>query len=103
MTPAAALTAFAMLAVPSAVFVAVWAVVMAYRILFPERPLPFLPNGSAQREAARARGEAVPVGFREIHDDLRRHARHVAVPRRSYAGEEPDAEPWKEDLWRRRN
>jgi hypothetical protein len=104
MVLAAAVSAFVLVAVPAAVFMAIWTAVTMWRILFPERPLPLVRNGAAERRAARARGEAVGVGFREIHEDLRAEARtkERALDR---VGGRPTRIPeaWLEDLQRRRN
>ncbi len=104
MVLAAALSAFAVVAVPALVFMAIWTVVTVLRILFPERPIPLLRDRAAERWAARARGEAVGVGFREIHEDLRAQARELARPLDRVGGDSgriPEA--WLEDLDRRRN
>ena len=102
----AAFTAFLVAFVPALVLAAIWAAVMAWRLLHPERPLPFLPDHVAERRAATARGEPVPVGFREIHDDVRAQARSLALPYRyPVADGLPHhlPEPWLDDLRRRRN
>lgn len=103
--PSVAVAAFVVAVVPALAFGVVWSVVTAARILFPERPAPFLPDPKALRRAARARGEAVRVGFREIWEDLPEHARAVPLPHRHAVGDGPPSapEPWLEDLWRRRN
>ncbi len=104
MTLAAAFTAFVLVAVPAAVFMAVWAALTLVRVLFPERPLPLVRDRTAERRAAAARGESVAVGFREIHEDLRLHARDLARPYH-HAGGSSEGFPayWREDLHRRRN
>ncbi len=108
---AAVFTAFVMVAIPAIILVAVWGFVMAMRVLRPEGPLPDLFDPAVRRQRTAA-GESVPVGFREIHGEMGRHAEAVAVPgfaRRPVPGEASvhdtglALEPWMEDLWRRRN
>gem|GEM_PF-425032 len=109
MYPAAAVTAFVMLAVPLGVAVAIWAVVTMCRVILPERPLPFLPDAARERRERTARGEAVPVGFREIYEEMPMHAGRLALPYRldrqrvlsGLPGHVP--EPWRDDLYVRRN
>lgn len=104
MVLAAALSAFAVAAVPALIFMAIWTVVTALRILRPERSLPFARDGAAERQAARARGEAVGVGFREIHEDLRTYARDLAREVDCVGGTAHGVpEAWLDDLHRRRN
>ncbi len=84
----------------------VWVMVTAWRIIFPERPLPLTRNQSELRRFRTALGESVPVGFREIHEDMVEHVRRVRLGRTL---SEPNAiEPGgragaDEDLWERRN
>ncbi len=101
---AAVFTAFALFAGPAMVLMAVWASVTLFRILFPERPLPRARNQTAERRAAVERGESVAVGFREIHEDMRVHARDLARPYH-HTGGSSDGFPddWLDDLHRRRN
>lgn len=102
----AVFTAFLVAVVPALVLAVIWTVVTIWRLLWPERPLPFVPDRAAERRAATARGEAVPVGFREIHDDARAQARSLALPYRyPVADGLPHhlPEPWLDDLNRRRN
>jgi hypothetical protein len=107
--PAAAVAAFVMIAVPLGVAVAVWAVVTMFRVLFPERPLPVLLDPARERRDRTARGEAVPVGFREIYEEMPVHAGRLALPYRldrervhsGLPGHVP--EPWRDDLYLRRN
>jgi hypothetical protein len=108
MALAAVLSAFVVAVIPAAIFMAVWTAVTVMRILFPEHSLPLLRNGVAERKAARTRGEAVGVGFREIHEDLRAKARErerekarASEHRNEPVGRIPEA--WIEDLYRRRN
>lgn len=103
--PSFAAAVFLAAAVPVLVAALVWGAVTAMRILLPERPLPFVPDPRAARRAARARGESVRVGFREIYEDLPEHARALPMPQRHAVGEglEEAPEAWREDLWRRRN
>ena len=104
MVPAAALSALVAVAVPVAILMGVWSVVVVYRVLFPERPLPFVRDEVAERQAATARGESVGVGFREIHDDMRLHVRALNCPYHHAVGNShgiPDA--WIDDVYRRRN
>lgn len=104
MVLAAVISALVVAAVPVAVLMAVWSAVTLYRILHPERPLPLGRDGAAERLAARARGEAVDVGFREIRDDMRTHVRELARPYHHAGGcSHGIPESWIEDVYRRRN
>ena len=102
--PAAIVSGFVLVAAPFVILVTVWAAVSAFRLLVPERPLPLLPDAVLLREAARQRGEAVPVGLAEIREDLRR-AKHQTLVTYDYAGTATAhvPEPWIDDLHRRRN
>ena len=102
----AAFTALLVAVVPALVLAVIWAVVTAWRLLHPERPLPFLPDRAAERRAATARGESVPVGFREIREDVLAQARTLALPYRYPVADglrHHLPEPWLDDLQRRRN
>lgn len=103
--PGALFSAFVLVAVPAIVLMVVWAVVMAFRICYPERPLPFMVDPYAERQAARARGEATKVGVREIREDLRRQAHTLALPYDFAHDHGSDGLPecWMDDLWARRN
>jgi hypothetical protein len=109
MAPAAALAAFFLIVVPAIGIAVVWAVVTAWRILLPERPPAFLPDPVRERRRRTAGGEAVPVGFREIHEEMPLHARRVTHPyrmdrQRALAGLPGHVpEPWIDDLRHRRN
>lgn len=102
---AAVLTALLAAGMLALAMVVIWAVITGLRILRPERPLPFVPDTAARRHRATARGKAVPVGFREIHEDLRTHARSLPLPHhdRVTDGLPHASEPWMDDLYRRRN
>ncbi len=103
---AAVFTAFAVVAFPALVLMAVWAAVTAFRILRPEQPLPLFADPVARRREATAAGNPIPVGYREIHDDLRLHAHSLTLPYRYHAavgGTHHVPEPWLDDLHRRRN
>lgn len=104
MVLAAVISVLVIAAVPVAVLMAVWTAVTMYRILYPERPLPLGRDAAAARRAARSRGEAVDVGFREIRDDMRTHARELAWPyHHAGGGSHRIPESWIEDVYRRRN
>lgn len=100
-----ALSAFLVAVLPALVLMAIWTAITGFRILRPEQPLPFVRDPAAKRREATARGETVPVGFREIHEDLRAYARSLPLPHHGcVAGGLPHAsEPWMDDLHRRRN
>lgn len=100
---AAIIAGFFLVALPFILLMMIWTVVTMMRILFPERDLPF--DGTARRERARRRGEAVPVRFRDLVEDQRR-ARAPAMPERAPTGASPRPEadsPLADDLWLRRN
>ena len=104
LAPAAVVSAFALVAVPVVVLMGVWTAVMVFRLVFPERPLPF--DAAARRAAAQRRGEAVPVRLEDLLADQRRRA---AAPRSCHPAGEADLPPalpsgrWTSDLWLRRN
>lgn len=104
MVLAAVITAFVAAALPALLFMAIWTAVTVFRILYPERPLPFGRDGVAERQAARARGDVLKVGVREIREDLQIHSRELT---RSYdlvgGCSHGIPEVWLEDLYRRRN
>ncbi len=104
MPPLGALfVAFFVVAIPAILLMSVWAGVTAFRILFPDDPLPLDP--AARRRRRTARGESVPVRLRDIIEDER--------ARQSVAGAErvvlrpgspsPRTHPMFDDLWLRRN
>ena len=122
MTPlAASLPAFAaetglfLVAAPLVLLMAIWAVVTAARILFPEAPLPTDP--AARLARSRRRGEAAPVRLREIVDEQRRRPTPVFPRPASSPADAPDGsplgapgpgspggtDPLAEALWARRN
>lgn len=104
MVLSAVITAFVVAALPALIFMAVWTVVTALRIVFPERALPLFPNGIAERQAASARGEAVRVGFREIREDVLVRARELSRSHDLVGGcSHSIPEAWIDDLYRRRN
>ncbi|MEM8557793.1 MAG: hypothetical protein AAF809_10150 [Bacteroidota bacterium] len=97
--------AFFMVAVPAIILMVIWSAVMAFRLCYPERPLPFMADPYAERQAARARGEIMKVGVREIREDLRRQLHEPALPYdfEHDHGSDGLPEPWLDDLWLRRN
>ena len=104
MVLAAVITAFVVAALPVLIFMAIWTAVTVFRILYPERSIPIGRNGIAERQAARERGDAVKVGFREIREDMHIHTRELS---RSYdlvgGASHGIPEAWIDDLHRRRN
>lgn len=92
---------------PILVFLITWVAATAYRIYFPEDPLPFEHDPVVVREKATRAGRSVPVGVREIRADQRRQKRTdtVRFPDYHYARGWSDGFPdaWRDDLWRRRN
>jgi hypothetical protein len=96
----------AILAAPLLFFMIIWALVTAYRIYFPEKPLPFEKAPVMMRRQARAAGHSMPVGVREIRADQRDRYRVPAAPSYNYTdGFAPEGLPadWKDELWLRRN
>lgn len=91
---------------PLIFFMLTWAIATAYRLYFPERPLPFDQDPVMLRWRSAARGKGMPVGVREIQAD-QRHRRRKAARERSYhyawGGSDGFPAQWEEDLWRRRN
>ncbi|SRR5690606_26335798 len=105
MSAAASLLVLAVVA--TAFAVGLWVFVMAARLLVPERTLP-VPL--SRREAARRRGEAVPVRARDIVEDLRHEAPRPVFPQAPAVPEGPASSPDADvrarlaaDLWMRRN
>jgi hypothetical protein len=103
----AAETGLFLVAAPLVLLVAIWAVVTAVRILFPEAPLPADP--AARLARSRRRGEAAPVRLREIVAEQRRRPAPV-FPRPADApdgapgpGTLDGPDPLAEALWARRN
>jgi hypothetical protein len=98
---------FATILGPILVFLITWIAATAYRIYFPEEPLPFERDPVVVREKATRAGQSIPVGVREIRADQRRKKRQDAIryPEYHYARGWSDGFPeaWREDLWRRRN
>lgn len=82
----AGVVALTVLALPIGVVLVVWVLVTGWRIAFPERPVPFVRTASEARRRRTARGEAVPVGFREIHEDLEDASPRVWLPDRDPRG-----------------
>ena len=85
---------------PLILLMAIWAVITAVRILYPEAPLP--PDAGFR---SRRRGEPAPVRLRQIVDEQRRRPAPVFPPRVPTAKGEQDtrAEAIAESLWARRN
>lgn len=95
----------AIVAAPILFFMLAWVAATAYRIYFPDRPMPLAKDAVVVRRRRAALGKHVPVGVREIREDQRRYLRQqVRVPYH-YAGSASEGLPsaWMEDLWRRRN
>lgn len=95
--------AFFAVAVPAILLMGVWAGVTAFRILFPDDPLPLDPV--ARRRKLTARGESVPVRLRDIMEDERAR-RSVITPQRIEPAPDassPRTHPLFDDLWLRRN
>jgi hypothetical protein len=84
----AGLVVLTVVALPVAVVLVVWVVVTGWRIAFPERPLPFVRTDADERRRRTASGEAVAVGFREIHQDIVED-----VPRVWLADRDPQGRP----------
>ena len=84
---------------------AVWMVASAFRILYPERRLPFAADPVHQRQQARAAGRPVPVDFAAISADQRHTDRTSAPTWYAYADGHSDGWPadWEADLYYRRN
>lgn len=96
----------AIVAAPILFFMLAWVAATAYRLYFPDRPLPLAEDAVALRRRRAALGGHVPVGVREIREDQRRYLRQQARALYHYAGSasaEGLPPAWKEDLWRRRN
>ena len=96
---------FAVVALPVFFFMLTWVIVTAYRLVFPDEPVPSEHDPVMDRQQAASRGEYVPVGAREIREDRRHYLRaHPPTPYLYVYGEsEGLPEFWREDLWRRRN
>lgn len=103
----AMLLLFATIVGPIFFFLLAWVVATAYRLYFPERPLPFENDPVVVRERATASGKTLPVGVREIRADQRRrqrqHEPQVEYEYRPWSGPEAFPEEWRHNLWLRRN
>jgi len=101
--PVAAIeTGLFLFAAPLILLMAIWAVITAARILYPEAPLP--PDAGFR---SRRRGEPAPVRLRQIVDEQRRRPAPV-FPRVGGAPEgvppgELGPDPLADALWERRN
>ncbi|MGB3544233.1 hypothetical protein [Rubrivirga sp.] len=97
MLPIGALfVAFFAVAVPAILLMAIWAGVMAFRLLFPEEALP--DGALSARERDIARGPSHRVRVRDIMED--QQARQEVASRDHGL---PDRHPLFDDLWLRRN
>jgi len=96
----------AIIAAPLLFFVLTWTVVTAYRVFFPEQPLPFEKDPIVVREQQAAAGARVPVGVREIREDQRAY-RVQYLDRVPYHYEEGHSvgvpQAWLDDVELRRN
>jgi hypothetical protein len=104
----AVLTALSVIGLASIVLLSAWSAVFAWRLLFPEKPLPFFSDPSLKRRDLARRGVSVRVGLREILEDMPEHGKCVVVPSSRAAGggrrdatTHPDHTP--AGLWERRN
>ncbi|NNF59509.1 MAG: hypothetical protein HKN04_14835 [Rhodothermaceae bacterium] len=96
MPVAALFSAFFLIAVPLAIFMAIWSAVLLGRTLFPERPLPVVPRVTN-------RSVAMPVSAREIGAALRRRHLGPSLSQRHLVADGDLPDPLAEDLWLRRN
>lgn len=97
---------FFVLVGPLLVFLLIWAGAAAYRLYFPERPLPFVDESAARWRRSTVEGEeGVPVGVRDIRADQRRERRQEDLTIYNYAWGASEGVPdsWREELWQRRN
>ena len=96
---------FAILITPILFFVFTWAAVTAYRLLAPEKPIPFERDPVVVRKRAAEAGDYVAVGVREIREDQRLLFRDQIRPPYHYTAGFSEGLPsvWMEDLWQRRN
>ncbi|NBC17894.1 MAG: hypothetical protein GVY18_11335 [Bacteroidetes bacterium] len=97
---------FAVVAMPVLFFALVWVAVTAYRLLYPEKPLPFERDPILVRRQAAATGKDVPVGVREIREDQQhlQTMRSRTTPYHYLDGvSDGFPETWADDLWQRRN
>lgn len=97
---------FAILVAPILFFMLIWVVVTAYRIYFPEKPLPYEQDPLMVRRRQTRAGHAVAVGLREIREDQRARREALAPVDYHYTdGFSLEGLPadWMEDLWLRRN
>lgn len=97
---------FFVLVGPILVFLLIWAGAAAYRLYFPERPLPFEKEHSGRWTRSMTDSDGgVPVGVRDIREQQRRERRQEDVTIYNYAwgASKGVPESWKEELWQRRN
>lgn len=94
-----------MVVVPTAFFMLVWVTASAYRLYFPDRPVPFFEQHVAWPPHGKRYDRTTLIGVRDIRAAQQRHHRErVRVPYEYVVGEEdglPD--DWMTELWERRN
>jgi hypothetical protein len=86
-------------------FMAVWVIGVIVRLKYPEETAPMSPMPVLKRRIMAGRGEAVPVGVREIREDQRARNMEEASVEYDYAGLPRQQVPaaWERDLYERRN
>jgi len=95
---------FATLIGPILFFLLVWVIASAYRLYFPEEPMPFEEDPVILRKKATSQGKNIPVGVREIRADQRYQRRNTSrTYHYAWGGSDGFPDTWRENLWLRRN
>lgn len=97
---------FIIVAVPIIFCMVTWVAATAYRLYFPEKPLPLETQLSFVSQADHAAiNLAVPVGVREIKEDQQRWQRKESITSYHFSCGISTGLPscWLDDVWRRRN
>lgn len=91
---------------PTLIAMLVWAMVMVYRLYFPETIIPFEKDPSYARIQAIKQGQIMAVGVAEIYEDEQRRRREMPPVQYEYPHDLPTTifpEAWQDELWLRRN
>ncbi len=96
---------FLVVAIPILFCTITWVIATAYRLYFPEKPLPLEKELSfVSHIAPSSSALPVPIGVREIKEDERRRRLNQSACYRFTNGMSNGVpSDWLDDVWRRRN
>lgn len=97
---------FIIVAVPIVFCMLTWVAATAYRLYFPEKPLPLETQLSFVSKGQPSTPDlALPVGVREIKEDQQRWQRNEAISSYHFSCGISNGLPscWLDDVWRRSN